>query len=537
MSFFGALTMKSITSAMAWELLASGRWALAASGVGMVAIPVLVMTSLASIARLDPQDQTLHTLHLLFMQANIVGGIVTLLGLAYQSTRPLFPQPATSSALTRGRMLPAAGLLAAQVILWSVAINVACRLDWPVWEPALFAVATLTASFAVLWCCYGSHWMILGLIMVAAIFGYWTKSHFGSMFDMPKHAWSPMGVGEGVALLGITLASYWLAVVGFARTRRGEPPLSLGIVAWLNALPERRLSAAAVFASSLAAQRWYFRRHMWIAPAAVLGGSLPSIVLWGIVSGDLQPLMAGFAVSCWGLCAVTFIAGLILGSLGTKGDVVLGQFLATRPLTTAEMARELLRTAAIGCLLAWVVWGILFGIVFFMSWMLRYAPAEMLPKEFNVGFLAAAIVVSWGVMGCVMTIALAGRAQLVFRAMLAFGAVIVLGIPAGKYALTPLAADRLYGAIVSMTCMAVVGGTIWSLWLANKRELITRRAVGLSVVAWAALASCAALAIPFGPTPSLLHWLFSWLLLFGSTALIVAPIAAAPLALAWNRTR
>src|SRR5690606_22802347 len=131
--------MRSITSAMSWELLASGRWPLAATGVGMVAIPVLVMTSLASIARLDPQDQTLHTLHLLFMQTNIVGGIVTLLGLAYQSTRPLFPQPATAGALVRGRLIPAAGLLAAQVILWSVAINVASRLRWPVWEPAVFA--------------------------------------------------------------------------------------------------------------------------------------------------------------------------------------------------------------------------------------------------------------------------------------------------------------------------------------------------------------------------------------------------------------
>ena len=542
--------MRTIPAAMTWELLAQGRWLLPASALGMLALPMLVLGILRSASGLDPHEESTYVLLFLFATANIFAVVTTLLAIVYQSARQMFPQPATAATLVSGRLLPAASLLALDVVCWSALLNALFQLDWPILEPAIFACAMLTASFAVLWVCYGSHWMIFGFTIVAAIFGYWMKSHCGAIFGMPslgwwcaacgsqlRNSWSPMGLAEGAALAGASIAFHRMAIAGFARARRGEPPLSLGIVAWLNSLLERRLTAAATFPSHLAAQRWYFRRQMWIAPAAVLCVSLPGIVVWGFASGDPAELVGGFAFGCWGICIAAALGGVILGSLGSKSDVVLGQFLATRPIPTGEMARELLRTSALSCGLAWLVWALLFAVLLGVLLVAGHAPAEILPQEFNYKYLAAAIVVSWGVMGCVMTIALAGRAQLVFRAMLAVGAVIVLGIPAGKYALTPTAANRLYDAVVLMTCMAVVGGTIWSLWLANKRELITRRAVGLSVVAWAALASCAALAIPFGPTPSLLHWLFSWLLLFGSTALIVAPIAAAPLALAWNRTR
>jgi hypothetical protein len=537
LSFFGAPTMKSITTAMTWELLASGRWPLAATGVGMVAIPLLVMTSLFSVARLDAQDATLHTLHLLFMQTNIVGGVVTLLGLAYQSTRPLFPQPAASSTLAGGRLIPAAALLAVQVILWSVAINAACRLNWPVWEPAVLAVAGLTSSFAVMWFCYGSRWMILGLTVVAAIFGFWIKSHFGPLFGMPRHAWSPMGIAEGAALGAMTLGAYWLAVVGFARARRGEAPLSLGVVAWLNSFLDRRVSGATRFASPLAAQRWYFQRNIWVAPAVVIGVSLTGIVIWGFASSDLKDLVSGLTLGCWGLVIAAGLGGMILGSLGSKGEVVLGQFLATRPLSTADMSRELLRTAAVSCVLAWVAWGILLAVSLGVVLVRGYPPTEMLPKEFTLNFIGAAIVASWGAMGCVTAIALVGRPQLVFRSILAISGVIVLYVLASKYALTPLAADRLYGLLVALVSMAVIGGTIWLLFSAERRELVSRQAVALAAVAWLMLAFWGSATIPLEPTSSSLQWLFAQAMVVALTALAVAPIAAAPMALASNRTR
>ncbi len=501
---------------------------------------MLVLGSLSSVSSLDPHDESTYILLFLFAQANIFAVVTAMLALTYQSTPQTFPQPATAATLVNGRLLPAAGVLTLDVVCWSSLLHGLFRIDWPIWEPALFACATLTASFAVLWFCYGSRWMIFGFTTVAALFGYWMKSHFGPIFGMPTHAWSPMGLAEGAALAGVSLAFYRLAIVGFARARRGEPALSIGVVAWLNSLPERRVSSATLFASSLAAQRWYFRRQMWIAPAAVLSVSLPAIVVWGFASGDPAELVSGLAFGSWGICIAAMLGGVMLGALGPKGDVVLGQFLATRPLSTREMARELLRIAAESCALAWLAWGLVFVVVLSVLLVLGSAPAEMLPKEFTLKFLAAAIIASWGVMSCVMTIALSGRAPLVFRAMLAIGGAIVLYVLAAKYALTPQAADRLHGLVASLICMAVIGGAIWVLLLALKRELITRRAAGITVIAWVALMFWGAATLPFGPTSGLLHWLFSWQLHFAVAALAVAtvaPIAAVPLALAWNRTR
>ncbi|MBA4107286.1 MAG: hypothetical protein C0485_16190 [Pirellula sp.] len=529
--------MRSISTAMTWELLVSGRLALAATGLSMAAVPILVMTSLFSVARLDPQDETIHMLHLLFMQTNIFAGIVVMLGLVHQSTRPLFPQPATSRTLANGRLFPAASLLTLQVLLWTATLNAVLRINWPVWEPAIFAVAALTASFAVLWLFHGSYWMILGLTFVAALFSFWVKSHFGPIFGMPRHAWSPMGPIEGIALAGVALAFHQLAVAGFARARRGEPPLSLGIAAWLNSLPEWRKRVMAPFATSDAAQRWYFQRRVWITPVAVLSVCLMALVIWGFASGDSRELVNGFAFGSWGLCCAAALGGVILGSIGSKDDVVIGQFLATRPITSGDMARELLHTAALSWAFAWLTWAILFALILCALQVLGYAPVSLIPKEFNFRTFAAALLTSWGLMGNFATVALMGRARLVYRVLLGISTAVVVGILMTKYALTPLAADRLYGGLLSALGLASVAGTSWSLYAAQKRRLITPRIAWLAVASWGALTAFTFYAIPTVEMSNIGHWLFLGLLLIGSLALVVAPLATAPLALAWNRTR
>ena len=525
--------MRSIPAAMTWELLRGGRWIIPANALGTLALPMLVLSSLSSVSSLDPHDESTYILLFLFAQANIFAVVTAMLALTYQSTPQIFLQPATAATLVNGRLLPAAVVLTLDVVCWSALLNVLFRIDWPIWEPALFACATLTAAFAVLWFCYGSHWMIFGFTTVAALFGYWVKSHFGPMFGMPSHAWTPMGLVEGAALAGVSFAFYRLAIAGLARARRGEPALSLGIVAWLNSLPERRVSSATLFASSLAAQRWYFRRQLWIAPVAVLSGSLIGMLIWAFASGDQRELVNGFALGCWCLCIATMLGGVVLGALGSKGDVVLGQFLATRPLSTREMARELLRIAAESCALAWLAWGLVFVVVLSVLLVLGHAPAEMLSKEFTLKFLAAAIIASWGVMSCVMTIALTGRAPLVFRAILAIGAIVVVGMPATKYALTPNAHAWLMSGGAMFVGAGFTVGTIAIFAVALRRRLISPPVLWATIGCWLLM-----LAIVISATSgSEQLTLAAAFMLYGSLALAVAPLAAAPLALAWNRTR
>ena len=81
--------------------------------------------------------------------------------------------------------------------------------------------------------------------------------------------------------------------------------------------------------------------------------------------------------------------------------------------------------------------------------------------------------------------------------------------------------------------LVFVLGTISAFAFARRRTLVGWPTLGASLAAWIAL--CVAAALVW--TPATLERLTIYLLLIGGFALAVAPLATAPLALAWNRTR
>lgn len=526
-------TMRNIPAAMTWELLAHGRWALATAALTMLALPVMVIGMFSSMGGFNPNDPSLHMLHLIFLQTNVAMCIGVLLALSAQLTPRLYAHPARTSTFVAGRVLPAVALLTADLLIWTTTLNALCGMDWPVWEPILFAVATAVASYAALWVFYGSPWMIFALAGVAGVFSYWFKLHHGSASKNFGVTWVPIVPLEALGLLTITAICYRLVIVGLARQRRGEPPLSLGIAARIEKLLERLPRRTASLLTPRGAQRWYFDQRTWVTPVAVFAIIFFGVVLWVLVNREPSELVRGLAGGSLSMSIVALLGGMAIGAIGSKGDLAMGQFLATRPIATADMARSFWQIAATSVLLAWVVWGVVMLVVLLALSLAGESPLQALPSEFNWRTVSASVLGSWIAMGMTTSIALTGRPRLIARTFFGLAAIGIASMLLAKYALTPTAIDHITPALLAGLGVAATLGSAGAFVVAKRRRLIGFADVWASLACWLALVAVMASTLPekFSPPLSV------QMLLFGSLALAIVPIAAIPLALAWNRTR
>jgi hypothetical protein len=523
--------MRSISAAMTWDLWRRGRWTLGAVMLTMLGLPMLILWMIGG--GLGPGEKITHLLNFLFVQTVLVTGIGALLALNMQNSRRLYPYPATSAALLNGQLLPSSLLVAVGVLIWTFAANGLFELRWPSWEPALFGIAALTAAHAAMWLCMSSLWTIPLLAVVCGVFGSWMKWHFGPLFGEPAHAWSPITPAEAMALAGATVVSYRGALLGLARARRGEPPISVGVVAWIESLAERTPAANAPFSSPLAAQTWYFQQRGWVAPVTVLAFITFALIVWSFVSRDVVELVAAFANGCWFISIAAVLGGVLLGSVGNHDGVVMGQFLATRPITSLDLSRRLMIVAVKNLAFAWGIWGTVLLAIMLVLRLDGQSPWAYLPAEFRWQSLAGAMLLSWAAMASVIALALWGRAKLVSQLFVGLSLGYVTLMLLAKFALNDQAREALMHGLVAVTGLAFTGITIAAFVAAKKRGLIEAPVAGAAVAVWITLIAACILAWP----ADLAITRSGEFLLYGSLALVVAPIAAAPLALAWNRTR
>jgi hypothetical protein len=522
--------MRTISAAMTWDLWRRGRWTLGAVMLTMLALPMLILWM---IGNLLPDDRNTHLLNFLFVQTLLVTGIGALLAINMQNVRRLYPYPATSAALLNGQLLPSALLLTVGVVIWTCTLNGLFELGRPPLGPVLFGIAALTAAHAAMWLCMGSLWMIPLLAVVCGVFGSWMKWHFGPLFSEPAHAWSPITPAEAIALAGATVVSYRGALLGLARARRGEPPISVGVVAWIESLAERTPAANAPFSSPVAAQTWYFQQRGWVAPVTVVAFITFALVVWSFVSRDVVELVAAFANGCWFISIAAVLGGVLLGSVGNHDSVVMGQFLATRPITSLDLSRRLLIVAVKNLALAWGIWGTVLLLIMLVLRLDGQSPWTYLPAEFRWQSLAVAMLLSWAAMASVIALALWGRTKLVSQLFIGLSLGYVALMLFAKFALIDEAREALMHGLVAVTGLAPTAITIAALVAARKRGLIEAPVAGAAVAVWITLIAACILAWPADLAISR----SGEFLLYGSLALVVAPIAAAPLALAWNRIR
>lgn len=529
--------MRSIPVAMTWELLAHGRWTLPASFLGGNLLPVLLLGALLMHGEIDSNDPSVIVMHFMFVQTSMfcfAAGAMASMG----APARLFAWPIRSSTLAACQMLPMMLLVGLETLVSGVALNAMFDLDWPVWGPALFAATSMAAVQAVLWLTEKSPaWLPWAFALVALVLGLWLKSRYGDLFAQPNRFWREVTPSEVLTLLAVTALSFYVAVNGVARQRRGDTLPPWGFVAWFERTFDATPEIGQPFASAAQAQYWFeWRQKGWAMPAAVTFGMIVGCGGWLIFSRDVKELLEGFYAGGGLLSVVAMVGGMILGNMGSSdSDLAMGHFRATRPITNTEMSRTLLKIGAKSVFVAWSIWAVPFASVLLLLLATHSFPAEAFDSSHKLGwwYVPATLLGPWTVVGLVASMGLRGSTTFVTKLISGVFLLFLLRPLLEKFVIPYQARQQFDRALPIVLGVTFLLGTAWTFAAARRRGLIATRTIGVLLGAWVTLSALVMLtAWQRSDTPFSLS-----LFVIGLLATAAAPLATAPLALAWNRNR
>jgi hypothetical protein len=527
--------MKTIPAAMTWELLARGRWSILAALLATIALPGMTLGALSAISQVDPFNREMIAVHMILGQIGmfIVGATVFV---ATGRMSRLYAYPARTSTLVAWRMGPAMAIAAMTFAAATAVINALFHLGWPVWSTACFLAVVVAAVQAATWLTERSLWSVFAVTVVAMLSGVWLRSRYGPLVGEPTRLWTDLTAVEVFTMLVAAIAAYAVAVYGVARNRRGEPPFSVGIVDRLAALFARRTAPVLEHPSPDHAQRWHeWQRKGWVAPMIVGSVLVIALPVWATTNRNPRELVEGLVAGGFMLTIAGCLAGLIFGHPGGKdGDFTLGGFLATRPMTNSRLASATLITAAQSLLMAWFIWLVVFLATLAVLATILRLPKQILPAELGWWYFPITLIGPWTAAAIVMTAGLTGRSKLFFQLAAAAAAGYITLAVISNYALTTGAQRWLDYALAVTVGVALVGSVAWLYTAALKRRMIRPATLVAVACVWAITTAIAVTQWPTGGDQSLLP---AFALAAGLLALAVAPFAAAPLAMAWNRHR
>ena len=526
--------MRSIPLAVFSGMLRRGRWYLLGSLLAGNLLPAMVFSALNQEGGFDPTHESAIMLHFFFTQINLLifgSAVYSALG----HPKRMYAYPLTNSAIVVWQLVPAMMLMALGSVITTLFLNTVFNVAWPLWGPVLFSAVAFASVAAMVWLTEKSGWALLGLTVVAGFLGLWIKSRYGSPFSQPNHFWLEVTSGDVATMLAIGLAAFCIGVLGVARSRRGDPLPSLGIVAWWQRVFDPEVDTNTRFKSASRAQFWFeWRQKGWAIPAAVLFAMLVNFIIWCFISRNIQELIGGLIAGGGLLGVAGFVGGFLLGNTGpTDAAYEMGQFLATRPLGTTQMARTILKTAAYSVLLAWTLWAVAYAAVRFAFVLAGSAPLHDIPQVLGWWYFPVTLLSPWIVAGVLTSLGLTGRSTLIAKIFCGLFTLWIALTLFAKFALTEQARLQLSVLLTAAIGLAFVLATIWIFVAAHRRSLIESLTVCLAVVVWVA----ASIVVAVTWSPSSIHSLAIYAMIVGLLALTVVPFAAAPLALSWNRNR
>jgi hypothetical protein len=527
--------MRSIPVSMTWEVLARGRWGLAFATLGAIAFPSMILIALQHDGHVDAQDRSMLIMNVVMMYVDVM-----IFGAALYAARGrisrLYAYPARTSTLVAWRLLPAMVIIAVQMVACIATLNVLFDLRWPIWGPAMMAGVAVAAVQAAVWLTEKSaHWLLVAVTIVGAMLGLWFKSRYGGMFSDPTHFWQQVTPADALTMLTIAATAYWVAVRAVSRNRRGDPPLSLGFIDWLertfNSAPaaDRRLD------TPFRAQCWFeWQRKGWVMPTGVFFMLVVGLVAWRLGSRRAEDLFLGFLGGGAVLGFIGFIGGLLFGNVGPNdANYTMGHFLAARPMSDADMARAILRTAFKSLILAWSIWALAFVVVCGCLAASGSGAVLKWPNNVSLLYLPATLFGPWMVTSTFVSLGLAGRTEYVLQIFFTVVAAVFALMLASKFLLTPSAQTLLGRSLASVLGIVIMIACVTVFAAARRRRLIQSPTTWAAALAWATATVAIALQLPAEAEPRLL----GYLLVATIVALAVAPVAAAPLALSSNRHR
>lgn len=525
--------MRSVPVAITWEMLSGGRWSLLTFALGANVMPVFLLSALRLDGRVDSLDPSMLTMHLVLTQMNMFIFGAALMDTPGQPSR-LFALPISTPAIVGWQMLLGMVLMILESVASTACLNAMFELGWPLWGPALFAAAGVAGIQAALWTTDKSAWSPFSVGAVGIGFGLWFKSRFGPTFSQPTHLWIEVTPVESLMLLLCVVVAYFVAVVGVARRRCGESLPSLGIISWFVRVFDPPAYNGPRFATPAEAQFWFeWRNKGWALPAIVVFGMASGLIIWAISIHDRTQLFEAFVGGGAMLSAIGFV-GFLLGNFGSSDSAFeMGHFLTTRPMSTTEMSRVLLKVLAKSVLLAWGIWAVPF--VLFSAYL--FANGEFPDVELlrNLGwwYFPMTLLGCWTVVSVFASVTMTGRTLLLVQIIVGLFAFTLGETMFSKYALTREARLPFERGVWLAVGVTLALGTALAFVAARRRGLIGSPTVARALSIWGVLSGLIAFDWALHPArPVMLG-----VLAVCAASLVVAPLATAPLALAWNRNR
>ncbi len=526
--------MRSIPLAMTWEMLQRGRWNLIAVFLSAHLILAIVFGALGR-AGVDFEDPSMQRVGTSFLLTNMF--IFSIGALASQGPLSrLYTYPISPSTIVSGHLLLSMASVGLQVLLSIFLTNTFFNMNWPIWGPVLFAATSVIAIQVTTWFTEKSAWAPLAVTVVAGLLGTWYHFRCGAGSRHTDALWisvTPVDLG---GFLAVTAASFVVGNIAVARNRCGEQLKPLGIHAWLcRVLDFTSDEKALPFRSPAEAQLWYeWRLKGWGMPATVALGLLIGMAIWLIFVRDPKLIGTGFLVLGGYLVVPGFVCAFIIGNMGpTDTAFEMGHFLASRPMKSAEMARTILKMTAQSLLLAFSLWAGAFLMTGAILLACGLAPNDIIPKEIPWWSFLAAPLGCWTVTAVLASIGLTGRPVLFAQICCATFALYLAGVFFSVFVLTEKGRDQFFTGVAFIICFVLLSVTAWLFITALRRQFIRLPSAAACAFIWIVLSSLSVLIgmqLPGGE-------LVNYFTLVALASLVVAPIAAAPLAVSWNRTR
>ena len=544
--------MRSPALAIGWEFRRRHLWALIAMTgflLALAAVKLLFLGPMEPI-RLDPPDGraavviTPLTATYFYLLAAFSFGLAGDLG-ARPSIYParMFALPVSTAALAGWPMLYGT---AAVAILWLVTA-LSARWPWgielPLIWPALLAAAFLAWTQALMWMPYG----LPGLRAIVAVPWLATLDAV-ALLAIHYHVREPMMVAFLAPQLPL---AYVTACAAVGRARHGEVPDWRGMFARpaSNAVLTRGRDH---FPSPARAQAWFeWRRHGRSLPALV-GLLLPFelALLW--LAKDAPAFV--FEILFLALITPSFMAAFTAWTVSQPNPQVrdsygVPPFIATRPLTSAELIAAKLKMAMWSTLAAWLLVLVAMPLALEGSgtWSVvterarRMHEAIGTPRAATVVLLILAgfIVATWKQLVQSLHIGLTGRAWIVKGSVLLTLTLLILLGPIVEWIIDSPSVQRALWNALPLILAGLVGLKMSAAgWIATRLDrsrLLGDRALVAGAACWAlTVLALYGVLVWFFSTPFVAHYLLA---LIAILAVPLARISAAPLALAWNRHR
>ncbi len=547
--------MGAAVTALSWELLARCRWWLVLSA-GLMAL--LGLAGLASPPSWhNPGVAGWLVAFVAIPVMAMVGSTVHAEGTRLEDAGSLFPArlytlPVPTVALVGPPLLLGTLTLTVYWLLTALCILRPWGMQVPLFWPGLAAAAVLASVQALVWLPFPMPWL-RAIALFIVLPGLLAGALFLAQRETPEVVMS----GSSVSVM---LAAYALALIGVSHGRhgtgvRGTPQ---------DIAPTRTVITHELppFARALEAQEWLERRRlrygfiiltlicllvtalfMWLTDS-LLRSLKPEAL--GDDMRQLRTALTLFGRSWLVLMQVPLIPLLIsaasggsaLGKLTVSAESqALSEFLATRPMRTADMVAAKLLSCARGVIISWTVlytagllWAVCMGRIGELTEFL-IARAGSVPAALLALFagLVAVPAISWlwlisGMGGKIVRWS-------ILEMLPAFFSVSVLLFP-GLLLTEKLEPWR--PVMAGFVLAALVGKTLAVCWVTKRlrmERLIQNRTIQWGVATWVMLASVV-LALTFG--------VFAASPLVAGVAILLLPLArplATPLVLARHRTQ